>query len=823
MNFRHKLLQSTKKNISFFMSVFLLSVATGVTLFALEASSPLRFATNEALAWHCEIMTASPETITLGGSSMLEWRFAADSDITVTIDQLSNQEWTGVSGSVSVSPTETTTYTAIAHKAGIDEKNECSVTVTVRPPEAPRVPICPFTPSEDVTVVDFNSGLTKNNATTIFSDGSGPSEISKAVAITAGKYTVYTFSWDGYASRIHSSQPNEQWNVEIRKGTKVIDSIRSTDDLAEYVIEAQVENTFPMRTYEDGDTVMVLHAAFGDETSPNSVVPVCVAFEKEIVEEQPWCELSANPNSIIEGGQATLTWNSSLVSSVDITEIGTGLSTASSTLVTPATTTTYVGTFYPTNTSLEPLTCQDTITVRPPTNNPEPVCTLSASPTVLNKGQSTTLTWTSDEVTSAVIDQGIGSVALDGSMSVIVNANTTYTGTFKDDSDREVTCSARVSVKGGGGKCLNCGDDDDDEDPEPSIILGKTITRTGGSITLDQVPYTGFKASLPVTIFFWVTVLALSILIAYTMTRYHLGQRVRMSYAHGINQIAHNLGLNSKTLSVSTPIQYNYVDTMPEISNITARLNDSVAEIEEMAHKENILLSPEALRLIQSKVQDTESDTILYLSELIEKAKAEYPREDGWILLSKERAHGLLQAKSNNTSIPVENNENVADVSVISNTIPVSEKPFRVNQKPLSNTDNTVSQSAGAPSPRNTFVDKTKNSPSKNLVSVFMGYLLQVQKKEAFDLMRNISTRGIDVATFITLVVRQLDEVYKQRIEGNRNPDQELIKKTELWSNEDFETVLGILVECIDYSYSSNRIGTKIALAKIFEHFENKK
>ena len=45
----------------------------------------------------------------------------------------------------------------------------------------------------------------------------------------------------------------------------------------------------------------------------------------------------------------------------------------------------------------------------------------------------------------------------------------------------------------------------------------------------------------------------------------------------------------------------------------------------------------------------------------------------------------------------------------------------------------------------------------------------------------------------------------------NRTPNEDLVYKTASWSNEDFEKVLGILVECIDYSYSSNRIGTKIA------------
>jgi rRNA maturation endonuclease Nob1 len=294
-----------------------------------------------------------------------------------------------------------------------------------------------------------------------------------------------------------------------------------------------------------------------------------------------------------------------------------------------------------------------------------------------------------------------------------------------------------------------------------------------------------------------------------------------MSFVKIAKPVSVSMQDRSETLNVLSPIQDTSTVVASDISSASVpNQNNTVSEIEELAHKENILLSPEALRLIQSKVQETEEGSTQYLAEVIEKAKAEYPREDGWILLSKERAEALMGGTSNNTPIAVENNEAVSDVEVKSDNGAASEKPFRVEQKPLSRTNTTHPSKATAPTGN---LSASRNTPSQNLVSAFMGYLLHVQKKEAFDLMRNITTRGVDVATFITLVVRQLDEVYKNRIEGNRSPDQELVTKTDSWTNEDFEAVLGILVECIDYSYSNNRIGTKIALAKVFEHFENKK
>jgi hypothetical protein len=109
------------------------------------------------------------------------------------------------------------------------------------------------------------------------------------------------------------------------------------------------------------------------------------------------------------------------------------------------------------------------------------------------------------------------------------------------------------------------------------------------------------------------------------------------------------------------------------------------------------------------------------------------------------------------------------------------------------------------------------------VVSTFVRNLVEVKKKEEFDLLRNITSKGVGISTFIGMVVRQLDDVYKHKIEGNHNPNKELIEITSSWNDKDFETVLGILVECIDYSYSNDRIGTKIALAKAFEYFERTK
>ena len=72
-----------------------------------------------------------------------------------------------------------------------------------------------------------------------------------------------------------------------------------------------------------------------------------------------------------------------------------------------------------------------TTNVPAPTTQPQPVAqptvTLQASPTMVNKGQSSTLTWNSTNATTLAITPGVGTVAPEGSTQVSPTDSTTYT------------------------------------------------------------------------------------------------------------------------------------------------------------------------------------------------------------------------------------------------------------------------------------------------------------------------------------------------------------------------------------------------------------
>lgn len=166
-------------------------------------------------------------------------------------------------------------------------------------------------------------------------------------------------------------------------------------------------------------------------TATITVVPVTHA---------PVCTLSANPTSITAGGSSTLTWTTNNATSVSIDQGIGGVATNGSRSVSPGHTTTY------TLTATGPggtVHCNATVTV---VNVPAaPVCTLSVSPSSITRGDSSTLTWTTDNATSVSIDQGIGSVSYDGSRSVSPSDTRTYTLTATG-SGGTVHCTATVTV-----------------------------------------------------------------------------------------------------------------------------------------------------------------------------------------------------------------------------------------------------------------------------------------------------------------------------------------------------------------------------------------
>ena len=74
-----------------------------------------------------------------------------------------------------------------------------------------------------------------------------------------------------------------------------------------------------------------------------------------------------------------------------------------------------------------------------------PTVILSASETIIQQGHSVTLTWSSTNATALAIDQGVGTVAPEGSMSVTPQQSTTYTITATGPGG-SASATSRITV-----------------------------------------------------------------------------------------------------------------------------------------------------------------------------------------------------------------------------------------------------------------------------------------------------------------------------------------------------------------------------------------
>jgi hypothetical protein len=136
--------------------------------------------------------------------------------------------------------------------------------------------------------------------------------------------------------------------------------------------------------------------------------------------EYPNVSVFVTPTAIIEGQTATVCWSSSGdVEGVRSAEIGSSLATTGSTVVSPSGNTRYTITAY--NAVYERSSFTDLTVYRIPT------ATLTATPSTIVVGQSTSLDWNSSDATSASIDQGIGTVNISGQQTVTPTADITYT------------------------------------------------------------------------------------------------------------------------------------------------------------------------------------------------------------------------------------------------------------------------------------------------------------------------------------------------------------------------------------------------------------
>ena len=156
----------------------------------------------------------------------------------------------------------------------------CALFEKVEDPEPePEIGFCPLEEKDGRTIVDFSQNIlrlrsdqTEDRAKEIFN-----------VNIPAGTYDVTLVGADAYEKRVNVSQPNESYFLELFSGSTSTAFTGFLDDLLDNVVAATsttlVNTDFVVSA--DVDSIATTHSVYPDTSSPNSVTPVCAAFDKK--------------------------------------------------------------------------------------------------------------------------------------------------------------------------------------------------------------------------------------------------------------------------------------------------------------------------------------------------------------------------------------------------------------------------------------------------------------------------------------------------------------------------------------------------------------
>ncbi len=116
--------------------------------------------------------------------------------------------------------------------------------------------------------------------------------------------------------------------------------------------------------------------------------------------------------------------------------------------------------------------CTTTIVVDDEEEENDLVCTLTATPSRIDEGDTVTLRWTTENATRVSINNGVGTVARNGSLRVTLNNDRTYTLTAENRDGDEIECTRTITV-----------DDENDNDNDNDNVRCDAFTARPDTIS----------------------------------------------------------------------------------------------------------------------------------------------------------------------------------------------------------------------------------------------------------------------------------------------------------------------------------------------------
>jgi hypothetical protein len=382
---------------------------------------------------------AGSPTITSGQEATLQWDVSGADSVSISpgIGKVS------LSGTRTVSPETTTTYTLVANKMSQSASKSVTITVTGILPSIDSFNINPgsifagqrATVSWSVTgstsvaidpeIGTVSSSGTKNvspASTTTYkltaSNGAGNSTASATLNVSISSVPIITtFSTD--PASIKSGEPSTlAWDVVGAKSISISQGVGGVASKGSTLVKPAVTTTYVLTAASDYGSVT--ESVVVTVTGTTSTADTAITTTPPAINT-----FSASMSSITLGDNVTLNWAVTRARTVSISPNVGSVPSSGWTMVIPTATTTYklsaVNTF-----GTE--TKEVTVTVSPLTDGTAPLIkSFTALPGTIPGGGTSSLSWEAKGFTILIIDQGIGIPTSKYGQPVSPAETTTYT------------------------------------------------------------------------------------------------------------------------------------------------------------------------------------------------------------------------------------------------------------------------------------------------------------------------------------------------------------------------------------------------------------
>ncbi len=202
------------------------------------------------------------------------------------------------------------------------------------------------------------------------------------------------------------------------------------------------------------------------------------------------------------------------------------------------------------------------------------------------------------------------------------------------------------------------------------------------------------------------------------------------------------------------------------------------------AQKHRAIISEEGIKLIIQEVNGDASEAVILLGRIVESAESMFEREDGWLLLNRDKvAKSIHKIKEDDFIAPIikESESNKAS-------------GVRTEDKAL-------------------FGFQAIDEAAKQS---FVNWLATGDHRNVFNFLSTMRVRGNDPEHFLKGVIISLDSVHRGRHENLEDAEEaELTNAVSGLSNDDLEKLIETLLFVVDRRYKSLSTSLKIALLRI--------